>query len=257
MIENFKFGKYWLSQFGGRLLDVPKIEIAQRAFNIIDIPGRDGSSFVDYGYYKNVEFERKIGLISTITGSTSTELIDSLINWLAYSVGYQEFRDTQHNGCYTKAILTNFEEISRELRVYSTATLKFNRKPAWKADSGTQILTYTGEQIFNGIELYNPYLLNAKPKIIFYTKNVKASNIYFWFNDKQSTFIKATGYSALEVDFENLNAISKNSETDYTVIDGTFGETLQAGKNIFKVYKQPDTNNPVTKIDIIPNWRRL
>ena len=46
---NFKFGKYWLSEFGAVSAEEPTIEIAQRDVTFITVPGKDGKDCVDNG----------------------------------------------------------------------------------------------------------------------------------------------------------------------------------------------------------------
>ena len=57
---NFKFGKYWLSEFGAVSAEEPTVEIAQRDISFISIPGKDGDDCIDNKRYSNVEFKRKI-----------------------------------------------------------------------------------------------------------------------------------------------------------------------------------------------------
>lgn len=264
-MQNFKFGKHWLSQFGGRLLESPKIEIAQRAVEIIEIPGKDGSLFQDLGYYKNVEFERKIGMLSPLAGVTSKELIDSFINWLGYSIGYQEFRDTQHNGFFTKAILTNFESVERELRIYSSATLKFNRLPVWYSDAGQVEKTFTINTANRAFKLLNPYQLDAKYFLKIYTETSKTSTVQLGINYQGFCFHKPSGYDYVEIDLENLTVKSVNSSNKSTKVEppGTYMQyplnriplSLQPGENI--VTFDSTQSNPPVKIEIIPKWRKL
>ena len=189
-MEDFKFGNNWLSQFGGRLLQKPKIEIAQKAIELIEVPGRDGMVIQDLGFYRNVEFDRKIGFLSTVTDKASRDLIDSLIDWLTYCSGYQEFRDTQHNGFFTKAVLTNISAIERELRIYSTATLKFNRIPFWYDDKGQTVKSFIINSEKNSIELFNPMLAEAQYTMRIYTETTKVAIVGININNSIYYFYK-------------------------------------------------------------------
>ena len=94
---NFKFGKYWLSEFGAVSAEEPTIEIAQRDVTFMTVPGKDGKDCVDNGSYDNVEFKRKIAFVGCRDIKVK-EKETQLINSFTYMQGYQDFEDTDHNG---------------------------------------------------------------------------------------------------------------------------------------------------------------
>ncbi|MBO4506898.1 MAG: hypothetical protein J5728_10770, partial [Lachnospiraceae bacterium] len=127
---DFKFGDYWASELGAVSTKTPGIEIAQRDFDMVQIPGRDGDDYIDNGRYENVNITRSISFIGYQYLSVKDKTAN-FINTFAYLQGYQTFEDTDHDELVTEAVLTNFNEISRKLRTLNTATLKFSRKPFW------------------------------------------------------------------------------------------------------------------------------
>lgn len=257
---DFKFNGKWLSQFGGRLTTAPSIEIAQRCTKLIDIPGRDKASLIDYGYYNNVKFERQIGLLSTLYGADSRKLIASVISWLAYSKGYCEFKDTEHNGMFTTAYLSNFEQVTRDLRVYSTATIKFNREPFWYLNAGQQQITYNAATISAGVDLYNPYPIQSLPEICIICQSnltqLTANRITIKINNKD-TYIDAQitpgqkdwsyviDYATLSADINNNRYISY----DFDTVKG-----FPPGKLRLCI---TSLNDVIKQVIIKPRWRCL
>lgn len=136
MIYNFKFGNKWLSDLHAVSTETPQIEIAERDFNLIDIPGRSGQEYIDNGRFKNVDFTRNIGF-----KERGNNTVDNLINWLAANQGYQPFEDTDHPGLVTDAVCTNFSSVVRQLRTIHSASVKFSRKPYWYDKSGMNFIT--------------------------------------------------------------------------------------------------------------------
>ena len=176
-MQDFYFNGHWLSEFGGRLTDNPSINISKRQFKVIEIPGKSKSSYIDKGYYSNVDISLSIAIIANYNGLKSNQLINNLIHWLAYANGYCEYRDTQHPKMFTTAYLTNFDNIVRELNLFSKTTIKFSREAFWYSNIGKAEKTYIADDIISGIEIINPYPILSKPTVsIDFTNPVSVSN---------------------------------------------------------------------------------
>lgn len=162
MRYNFKFGDMYLSDLSAFVTKTPPIEVAEYDFTMLDIPGRNGSEYIDNKRYKNVEFTREIGFVNRAS-SHINDFVDKLIYWLAYSTGYQEFEDTDHPGLVTYAVLTNFREVQTLLRRYHTATLRFSRVPFWYSKQGLEPISLDSTSMLTGVTLCNPYPADAQP----------------------------------------------------------------------------------------------
>lgn len=257
-MEDFKFNKRWLSQFGGRIIGLPKIEIAKRQFSTNQIPGRSKESYIDYGYYSNVEFERQIGLLSVIYGNTSDKLIESLIEWLTNSTGYCEFKDTQHKGMYTTAYLINISDVVRELRTYSTATLKFSREAFWFLDSGKVELRYSAREAENGINLINPYEFTALPYIEIMLSSIAHASFDISFNGKLQKFVLNTTDNSdrkIIIDFSKL-IMFVDDVNDKKYLDFDFDSAGLDNDNVITVKSSSDYTT-IKSVRIKPCWRRL
>lgn len=257
-MEDFYYGGKWLSELGGRLTQKPQIEIAERDCELIEIPGKSGDVFLDNNRYKNVEFTRSVGFVNRHCLPTRQQ-INKFIEWLGYQIGYQEFRDTQHPNSYTKAVLLNMGEVIRDLRNYTTTTLKFSRIPYWYDDFGQNYINVPND---NKINIYNPRQLKADADFRIYAKPC-TTDIYININDSSFLYpnIEFTNdLTCFSIDQEHEQIILINYDTGfYRPIEGRFPRNLRPDRyneikftfslNNFEEYRE--------QIIVKPNWRYL
>ena len=154
-MHNFSFGGKNLLQFGGRILQAPSHTIAKRNTQRAKIYGKSGDVIIDNESYDNVDFSLKICFMPYLTGKTAHDLAYAIIDWLApLQNDYYEYRDTYNSRFFTQAVLTNFDELVRELPTLLTATLKFSRVPFWYSNDGTRGLTFNNQALFVNPENY-------------------------------------------------------------------------------------------------------
>ena len=267
---NFKFGKYWLSEFGAVSAEEPTIEIAQRDVTFITVPGKDGKDCVDNGSYDNVEFKRKIAFVGCRDIKVK-EKETQLINSFAYMQGYQDFEDTDHNGMVTQAALKNFNSVAKTLRTMHTAELSFTRKPFWYLKSALKEIPLDMERLTgDGVELFNPYPAEAKPIIRFYMQFTSSTetttgrtnfSIASTYNGEYSeiTYNKSgikfpETHPIIEYDCENRRVTVTNESGDiYSFVDATIPTPLGEGKSVIKLIRTTRVNS----VSIIPRWRCL
>ena len=250
---NFKFGDYWISELGAISTETPSIEIAQRDYELIDIPGKDGSDYIDNGRYNNVEFDRSISLI----GRKNFPVEDKVANFIstyAYLQGYHPFEDTDHNDMVTEAVLTNFNEINRKLRTLNSAKLKFSRKPYWYLKSGFEYREMDLSPSVPIMNFDNPFLADSKPIIIFkITEGPQASFQYKVTTadgEKDYTCLNVTGNATLTVDCEKGTAVvNAGTYAPFDVPDG-FG----VGRSTLQITIGKER---IASVRIAPRWRCL
>ena len=264
---NFSFAGTALSGFCGVTTKRPPREVALYDGTLQDIPGRSGSEFIDNKRYKNVPFTREIGFAKH-SYSHIDDLVEMVIDWLAYLHGYQEFEDTDHPGMVTFAVLTNFGEIQTLLRKYHTATLKFSRVPFWYEKDGLKEKVLT-DNLYSGITLHNRYRIESKPivKVKLYS-TVTSSNaftlryngaedyIYRW-SDLPLTTEGGALRRFITIDFENEETLMSTSESggDAEYIDVGMPLGFTPGPNSVSVFG--GYNSTVESLSIIPRWRCL
>ena len=174
----FKFGGTYSYELGSIVDRTPSVEIAQRDFVMINIPGKNGSDCIDHGKYNNVSFTRNIALVQK-GSSTVSYKINALINAFAYLKGYQEFEDSDHSALMTYAVLTNLGEVNRDLRRLGRATLRFSRQPFWYAKTGLTPIELDSESMMTGRTLRNMFPADAQPIYKFVLNSGKSNGNYF------------------------------------------------------------------------------
>lgn len=250
-MNNFYFNNHWLSNFGGRILDLPQYEIAQRDFNAVVIPGRDMELLEDNNRYNNVEFKRKIAFLPYINELTARQLANGIIKWLTSSKGYQVYRDTYNPGYFTKAYITKTEAIVRELPTLLTTTLNFSRGAFWYSDVGQVSETLA---LREPIQLYNCEKIESKPIIRINRDNTQSSNLVakLKINDVEISLYCPQNYDYAILDGENQQYIAYAADGSTTFVSDVLPPDLKPGENIIEL--TADRSNGVS---IIPNWRRL
>ena len=264
---NFKFAGIALSDFCGVTTSRPPREVAQYDFTLLDIPGRSGSEYIDNKRYKNAPMIREIGFAQH-SYAYIDNLVEKIINWLAYSQGYQEFEDSDNPGMVTYAVLTNFVEVQTILRRYHRATLKFSRVPFWYEKDGLKEKVLT-DNLYSGITLHNRYRIESKPivKVKLYSTVTSSNAFTLRYNGAEDYIYRlsdlplTTEGGALRrfitIDFENEETLMSTSESggDAEYIDVGMPLGFTPGPNSVSVFG--GYNSTVESLSIIPRWRCL
>ncbi|MGN0489399.1 MAG: hypothetical protein ACI4HO_09080 [Ruminococcus sp.] len=250
--QDIYFAGTWLSDLGGRLKDLPTIEIAERDVELIEIPGRSGDIVLDKKRYKNVEFSREISLINRMRNTPTRDQIQKAISCFCYKIGYQEFRDTQHLGAFTKAILLNTSDVIRELPRFTTAELKFSRIPYWYTDEG-QIWIYLEGTTTRTKEFYNPYQFSAEAD---YSITCSPGNTDIVINGVRYSATFTEDYDTFYVDTFQKQLMLINNLGDYKALSGVFPSELQPGNNTVSIVIE-NKSIVVREMKVKPNWRFL
>ena len=154
-MRSFTFNGVSLRSLGGRITEAPFHAVASRDVDQVKIYGQSGDEVIDNKSYNNVPFTVKIAFLPYKTAQTANNIARAVIDWLAPLQGaYYTYTDSWNDGYFTKARLTNFDEIKRELRTLLTATLKFSRVPFWYKNSGTTGITFSDQGLFVNPEIY-------------------------------------------------------------------------------------------------------
>jgi len=199
----FKFGGTYSYDLGIIVDGTPNVEIAQRDFEMVNIPGKNGSDYIDNGRYNNVSFARNIALVQK-GSSTVSYKIDALINAFAYLQGYQPFEDSDHSALMTYAVLTNLGEVSRDLRRLGRATLRFSRQPFWYAKGGLSPIELDSDLMMAGVNIRNMFPADAQPIYKFVLNSGKSTTNYFRL--QIGSFVNAYPLSFLKYYIDGTNS---------------------------------------------------
>jgi phage-related protein len=248
-MRDFTFNGVSLSQFAGRITQAPMHTIASRDKSFVKIYGQSGDELVDNGSYNNVNFSLKIGFLPHVARQTAEQLARAVINWLApLQSGYYDYTDSYNQGYFTQASLSNFNEIEREMRLYFTATLKFNRVPYWYKISGQTPIEFNNQTLIE-----NPEIYPSEPIVTLRISNISSDvNVNFVVNDKS---VQVTmGYTGGNY-IQYLDGVAKQhyklQNNNKIYLSSALPPDLEPGDNIVAV-----SDSRVT-CTIVPNWRRL
>lgn len=256
-MRDFSFNGVSLSSFGGRITEAPMHTIATRDKSFVKIYGQSGDEVIDNGSYNNVDFSVKIGFLTFVSKQTAEQLARAVIDWLApLQDGYYEYRDTYNDGYFTRAALTNFEEIEREMRTFLTATLKFSRVPFWYSDVGAQPVSQSAAGY---VDLRNPEQYDAEPVVTLEYTGTAANNFNCTLYMRNSISLLAGGVNKLQV----LDGVAKQhyklEDGERIYLSNVLPPLLKP--NIYygcyaklSIYSEKGKDLNLT---ITPNWRRL
>lgn len=110
-----------------------------------DIPGRNGTLYLDTGMYKNVTLEYSISVYnpSLVTGgqTLTSKLSENLIKWLHPGKGYFRLSDSYDPNHYRMAMCKNSDKVELLLKQVGNAKIKFECLPQVYLTSGETLQT--------------------------------------------------------------------------------------------------------------------
>ena len=246
-MRSFSFNGVSLSSLGGRITEAPFHTVASRDVEQVKIYGQSGDEVIDNQSYNNVPFTVKIAFLPYKTSQTANDIARAVIDWLAPLQGaYYTYTDSWNSGYFTKARLTNFDEVKRELRTLLTATLKFSRVPYWYSNSGTQGITFNNQGLF-----VNPEIYPSEPVLNLTYTGSGTVTVRITFNN---TPIDIT-MGNIPINNQILDGVRKqhyrveNGEKVY--LSAVVPPELVSGENIITL------NTSQVICTLTPNWRRL
>ena len=246
-MHDFTFNGISLRSLGGRITEAPFHTVASRDVEQVKIYGQSGDEVIDNKSYNNVPFTVKIAFITYKTAMTANDIAQAVIDWLAPLQGaYYIYTDSWNEGYFTKARLTNFDEVKRELRTLLTATLKFSRVPFWYSNIGTRGITFSDQGLF-----VNPEIYPSEPVLNLTYTGSGTATVRITFNGAPIEITMDSSY----INNQILDGVRKQH---YRVENGSkvylssvVPPDLVPGDNIIAF----DTSQ--VTCTLIPNWRRL
>lgn len=263
-MHSFTFGGKNLLQFGGRILQAPFHTVAKRNIELVKIYGQSGDEIIDNESYDNVPFSVQICFMPLLAQKTAKELAYAVIDWLApLQNGYYEYRDTYNPGYFTKAVLTNFESVQRELKTLLTTTLEFSRVPFWYSDAGQRNISIANGSAEN--VLLNPEQYPAEALYEFwYARGYQSDEISETLNvsingiEATVNVVKPSGAISRSYYFDTPAKQFYYIDNGKKVYEGNLVlPELNPGENIMKFNLNGSLASGTFRFEVTPNWRRL
>lgn len=152
------FNNITSSSLNAQVEHPPEYEIAERDYNIIPVPGRNGDVSIDNGRYKNVDRSYQIA-IGSVNGNF-TALAHSIADWLHSANGYVRLEDSYEPDYYKMAMYTESNSIANILQQAGRATITFNRKPQRYLKTGDTLIIPPSGSIYT---ITNPTINTSLP----------------------------------------------------------------------------------------------
>lgn len=243
----FKFGGKCSSEFGIKIKNWNYLNSPEKNVEEIEIPGRNGSLFIDEGTYKNriIDIECFIDL----RGKNKTEMACKLSEWLLHDKSYRKLVFSDNSDYIYEAICINKLDFSEIVTDYFEFILSFSAKPFI---SKTDIIQEINIDNSNGITIYNDSVIEAEP-ILEVETSLGGVTSYLIINNRRYE-LKEHKLGTIKIDSElmNVTRISGGLEVNYNeVMTNAEFPYLEVGEN------RISWEGNIKNIKLIPNIKYL
>lgn len=234
------------NNFGLLVKDWNYLDSPEKNIEEIEIDGRDGSLFVDYGNYKNRIID--ITCLVDLRGQDKNTVATKLNEWLLIDKKYKKLRISDDMEHYFEAVCINklsFVEIIEDM---FEILITFSAKPFKKNEQNDAINVLKGETV----SIFNPYKTESET-LIKVTTTIAGIVNSFWVNNIQYRIANCK-YKEFYIDTDLMyvyaddNGIMTNCNEAYQSEDFP---VLGAGENIISGLSN------IEKLEIIPNFKCL
>ena len=205
-----------------------------RDVDFVEVPGRDGEVILDNGRYRNVDVTYQVRV-----KNVKSKLLE-IANWLS-AVGYQKLIDSDDPTHYRMAARTgsvDWDYLGKG--EWADLEIAFNCKPFRSLTTGDTKTTLTAAG-----SITNPTQYTALP----YIKIYGSGNITLSIGGQSFPFLNISSYiecdSALQLVYTGATGKSDRANFDSFPV-------LSPGENAISW-----SGGTVTKVEIVPHWRRL
>lgn len=206
-----------------------------RPYDLQKIPGRAGMLIVNSSIdeLENVEITYTVGC-KDISANR-----DAIAECLFGASSYAKLIDSSETDCYRLAICTSGQDWDEQILNFGTAKLVFSCKPFRFLTSGDTKTTLTASG-----KITNPTAYSSLP----YIKITGSGNINLFIAGKSYAFVNVGSYiecdSSLQMVYTGTSGKSDRANFD------TFPELVPGDNTV-------SWTGTVSKVEIIPHWRRL
>lgn len=231
-MNHFTFNGKSTRDFGLLVDGLSTFGAPSRMVEEIQIPGRNGSMFIDSGVYANYIARYTIAVIDDFKANAR-----EIVAWLLSEKGYHKLADTYNPESYRLGICySSVDYIVTNLMKEGQATIEFSCLPQRFLNSGDNVSNFAGTSI-----LRNPTAYSAKPLIRAYGTGT------FTVNGYEVTINSADQYT--DIDCELMQAYKGGVNCNNNIVCDDF-PILSPGDNTI-------TMTGVTELEIIPRWWTL
>lgn len=205
---------------------------AERDYDSVEVPGRNGELTLDNGRYRNVNLTYKCGI-----GYDFTDNIDDFFRWLMSHTGYHRLEDSYQTDVYRMARVKSAPSPNLFPRYQGGRfDVVFDCKPQRYLKNGETAQTFSGSS--NTIS--NPTRYEALPLIRAYgTGTLVIGSVTITINS-------ANSYTDIDCDVQDAYKGATNCNGNITLNSGKF-PVLKPGSNGISL-------SGISRIELTPRW---
>lgn len=228
--------------FGIKIKGDNALSSPERNFEEIEVPGRNGSVFIDGGNYKNkvIDIECNVDMRDEDIYS----LASRMTKWLKEDMAYKELILSDDSDYYYEAVCINKIDFIEMLKGYYSLLISFSCKPLKKRKSESVTCTPVGAiEIYNDGEEAEPII---KVTCVDYDVNVSV-----YINENIYNFKNVNGEFCINSEMMNVYKIGELKDENYNhKMENINFPVLKSGLNIISCHN-------CKKIEINPNFKYL
>lgn len=242
----FEYNGLNSNEFGLLIKDWNYLDSPEKNIEEVEVPGRNGSLFIDHGNYKNRIID--ITCLVDLRDKDKNEVANKLNEWLLLDSSYKKLRISDDVDTYYEATCINKLSFTEILSDYFEIVISFSAKPFKKNNKNESIIILKGDTV----TIYNPSKIEAEP-ILKITTTLKEAVCSFSLNNNSYSLANhpATEFtidSELMYVYRDNNGLIENYNSYYR---NDFFPTLQSGENIITGLKN------IKQIELIPNIKYI
>lgn len=234
----------------------PQYAYAEKAYDVISIPGRNGDLYIDTDSYKNVDRKYNISLGSVYP--EYTRLMVGLTQWLHSASGYARLEDSYEPEYYRMAVYKESGDFSNLFHQAGKGTITFTCKPQRFLKSGEKSYIYNFSGIAGHNLLRNPTTYASRPLLKVTLSNPNTGGEVRIENSKGLCVLmikdssKTSSYTYyIDCDMQDVyDADGNNCNHVLEIVKDNYKEfpELTAGVNDIGVM------GVITKLEVVPRW---
>jgi len=241
------FNGHTSAEVGLEVETFPDFDMAQKEYDVIHVPGRNGDIIIDKKTFKNVARKYKVNVAAGSSGLDKT--ISAVVSWLYSASGYARLEDTYEPDYYRMAMCDNLGTFQNLFHKAGTATLSFDCKPQRYLKSGEAAVSFTASGT-----IVNPTAFESSPLIKVYLTNRQSASGEIVIGNHTFTIQASEDTSSdeyvIDVDCELQEAMhGLHNENSRVIFGNGKAPRIAPGENAVEF-----STSTISKIEIIPRW---
>lgn len=220
-------------EFGVYIADGSRFKSAERDYDTIEIPGRNGTLTLDKGRFKNVSHSYTAYIADDLSAN-----LEGFRAWLLETSAYRILKDTINPYEYYKARYVGNFDTDKADRISASFKIEFDRMPQRFLEDGDMPL----EDITGATSVFNAQRYEALPLIRAYGTG------WFTIGDVKITITSASTYTDIDCELQEAykDTLATNCNGNIVLNNGKFPSFKPGINNI--------TLSGISKLQITPRW---